>query len=574
MRRVSARVHCPTAFVASIIAVLGGGCVGQIGGPGGAGSIGAASGRAASSGSGAGGAGAAAGALTVAEAAAAYFPGQAEQNAPARVVRLSRTQLDLTTKALLPNVVLPSAAAMMPSDPLQTNYEYADNLGFNPANFTPFANWVGGIASAVKAAPQTVVDCTPSGNSSACLADKAKSFVRTAFRGVTSDAQLTRYADFFTSSVTAVGLPAATADLVDVTLTSPGYAFRDEVLTDASRLLLPAQHLQHITYTLADAPPEAVGLSSATPTQYFATPAVAQATIDQVLASRQARDKLTRFFLAWLEVKEPDQFTIAASAFPEFTPEVATAVVEETRAFLARQLGGAAPRMQDLTESTQSIVSGAESFLYDLPPATTGLVDLDPAKRLGIFTQPAVLASHSGPTTTRLVKRGVFFVRKVMCMPLGNPPAGIDTSIPASAGATERERIETVTAQTQCQGCHAVINPFGFVQENYDAIGRWRTLDNGAPIDPSISVSFLDEGPLATSSPVDALRAFTRSWRFQQCFARQLFRFYTGRDETAGDDPLLRRMFFDFADNSAQDIVGMLHTLANGPTFSRRAEVP
>ena len=30
-----------------------------------------------------------------------------------------------------------------------------------------------------------------------------------------------------------VGLPAATADLVDVVLTSPSYVFRDEVLTDA-----------------------------------------------------------------------------------------------------------------------------------------------------------------------------------------------------------------------------------------------------------------------------------------------------------------------------------------------------
>ena len=184
MRRPSARVSCPMFFVAPIVAALGAGCVGQIGGPGATGSVGSASGSAASSGgaassgSGAGGAGAAGGALTLADIATRYFPGQAEQNGPARVVRLSRTQLDLTTKTLLPNVALPSAAAMMPSDPLQTNYEYADNLGFNPANFTPYANWVGGIASAVKAAPQTVVDCTPSGNSSACLADRAKSFVR------------------------------------------------------------------------------------------------------------------------------------------------------------------------------------------------------------------------------------------------------------------------------------------------------------------------------------------------------------------------------------------------------------
>jgi hypothetical protein len=579
MRRLRTRLQYPMAFAALMIPALGAGCVGQISGPGGHGSaVGARSGSAAAGGSGAGASGAASGtggAPTLSEIALRYFPGQAAQNAPARVVRLTRTQLDLTTRTLLSKVAIDSALTALPNDPLQTNYEYADNLSFNSANFTPFSSWVDQIAANVKAAPASVIDCAASGNSSTCLADRAKSFVRTAFRGTASDAQLARYADLFTASVTAVGLPAATADLVDVTLTAPGYAFRDEVLTDASGLLLPAQRLQHITYTLADGPPEAIGLSSATPDAYLGTPELARATFDRVLASPQARDKLMRFFLAWLEVKEPDQFTIAASAFPEFTPAVAAAVVVETKAFLARQLGKAAPKMQDLTESTQSIVSSAEAFLYDVsPPPTPGLVDLDPAKRFGIFTQPAVLASHSGPTTTRLVKRGVFFVRKVMCMPLGAPPAGVNTSVPANAGATERERIETVTAQAQCLGCHAAINPFGFMQENYDAIGRWRTTDEGAPIDASISVNFLDEGPVVTSSPVDALRTFTRSWRFQQCFARQLFRFYTGRDEAAGDDPVLRQMFTEFATGDAQDIVGMLRTLANAATFSRRAGVP
>ena len=111
------------------------------------------------------------------------------------------------------------------------------------------------------------------------------------------------------------------------------------------------------------------------------------------------------------------------------------------------------------------------------------------------------------------------------------------------------------------------------MQENFDAIGRWRTTDNGQPIDPSISVDFLDEGPVTTSSPVEALRTFTHSWRFQQCFARQLFRFYTGRDETSGDDPVLHQMLVDFA-NGGEDIVAMLRALASAATFSRRAEVP
>ena len=129
------------AFAALMIPALGAGCVGHISGPGGqASGVGARSGSATTGGSGAGASGAASGtggAPTLSDRAR-YFPGQAAQNAPARVVRLTRTQLDLTTRTLLPKVAIDSASTALPNDPLQTNYEYADNLSFNPANFTPF----------------------------------------------------------------------------------------------------------------------------------------------------------------------------------------------------------------------------------------------------------------------------------------------------------------------------------------------------------------------------------------------------------------------------------------------------
>jgi hypothetical protein len=185
-----------------------------------------------------------------------------------------------------------------------------------------------------------------------------------------------------------------------------------------------------------------------------------------------------------------------------------------------------------------------------------------------------VITSHSGPDTTRLVKRGVFFTRKVMCMPLGQPPAGVNTAIPATATGTERQKVESVTMTGSCPGCHTYINPFGFMQENFDPLGRWRTLDNGLPIDPSVSVNFLDEGPFTASTPVEALKGFTNSLRFKQCFVRQMFRFYTGRDETAADDPVLRQMFFGFANNDEQAVVQLLRVLATSTSFSQRSETP
>jgi hypothetical protein len=510
---------------------------------------------------------------TLFETAQTYFPDDNALNPPTRLFRLTRTQLDITTKSLLPASYTTPASDVMPRDPLQTNYEYAANLSFNPANFTPYTNWVGQLVASVRAKPQSVIDCAASNNAPTCLDDQARKFVARAFRGIAPDPVLARYATFFTTSVQQVGLPDATADLVDLTLTSPQYVFRDEVLP-AGGLLTPAQQLQNISYTLADAPPDAIGLSLADPAGQLSTPDLLARTIDQVLATPAARDKLMRFFISWLEVKQADEFALAPDVYPEFTPEVAAAAVEETKAFLNRQLAGAAPKLKDVTQSTQTFVSEALGTIYGLKKSTKGLVDLDPTQRLGIFTLPGVIASHSGPTTTRLVKRGVFFTRKVMCLPLGLPPPGVNTVLPEIADATERQRVETATSTARCQGCHAFINPFGFMQENFDATGKWRTTDNGKPIDSTIHVEFLDEGPLDTKTPIDALRGLTGSLRFQQCFARQLFRFYLGRDEIAGDDPILRQMFFGFANQGVQDIVAMLQTLARSATFSQRTVAP
>ena len=507
--------------------------------------------------------------------AAMYFPGQSAAGGKPRLFRLTRTQLDRTTQTLLPKSYMTTAEATLPRDPLQTNYEYADNLSWNPANFVPYTGWIGAIAAKVRTDPKQVVDCSAQSDAPACLDMQARRFVTRAFRGVTTEAQLARYSRFFTDSVMAVGMPGAAADLVEVTLSSPSYVFREEVQTDARRVLLPAQLLQVLSYTLADAPPEALGLASADAAMLVGTADAQRRTVETLLATPQARDKLLRFFMAWLEVKEVADFTISTNVFPEWTPAVAQAVVDETRKFLQQQLMGAAPALKDIAQSKKAFVSQASAFIYGSDARASGmLVDVDPAERVGIFTQPAVIASHSGPTNTRLVKRGVFFTRKVMCLPLGAPPPGIDTTVPMTAGMTERQRIDGITGKQPCLGCHAFINPFGFMQESYDAIGRFRTRDEGLPVDSSISVGFLEEGPLMTKTSVEALTAFTGSSRFKQCFTRQLFRFYLGRDELPTDDPLLRQLFFTFASADKQDIVGMLRQLAGAEAFAQRTEVP
>ena len=50
---------------------------------------------------------------------------------------------------------------------------------------------------------------------------------------------------------------------------------------------------------------------------------------------------------------------------------------------------------------------------------------------------------------------------------------------------TMREATVRHRASPVCASCHALMDPIGFAMENFDAVGKWRESDAGAPIDTS-----------------------------------------------------------------------------------------
>ncbi len=46
-------------------------------------------------------------------------------------------------------------------------------------------------------------------------------------------------------------------------------------------------------------------------------------------------------------------------------------------------------------------------------------------------------------------------------------------------------RLEAHRTNPSCAGCHQSFEPMGLAMENFDAVGAWRTLDAGQPIDPT-----------------------------------------------------------------------------------------
>ena len=111
----------------------------------------------------------------------------------------------------------------------------------------------------------------------------------------------------------------------------------------------------------------------------------------------------------------------------------------------------------------------------------------DPA-RYGLLGHASILAVTSYPNRTSPVVRGKWILENIMGTPPPPPPPGAANVLADNAPgklASVRARLAAHRANPQCASCHKVMDPLGFALENFDAVGAWRTEDQGAAIDAS-----------------------------------------------------------------------------------------
>ncbi len=88
------------------------------------------------------------------------------------------------------------------------------------------------------------------------------------------------------------------------------------------------------------------------------------------------------------------------------------------------------------------------------------------------------------------MKRGEWVLESLMCSAPPAAPPGVenlpdDETAEGEVQGTLRERMARHADDPSCRGCHFMMDPIGFGMEHYDGVGKWRELDNGAPIDAS-----------------------------------------------------------------------------------------
>lgn len=218
---------------------------------------------------------------------------------------------------------------------------------------------------------------------------------------------------------------------------------------------------------------------------------VLRGQVMRMLDDPRARALFDGFGAQWLGLDGLDDQTFDAKKFPQMTPAVRTAMVDEARLFFTSIVRE--------NRSVVNFVSGDYTFLNETLAPFYGLeqmvegpemrrVELADRNRGGILGMPGVLAVTSLPERTSPVKRGIWVLEQVLGQHV--PPAPMNVprlerqDKKKIANLTLRQRTELHRKDTVCANCHKVLDPIGFGLENFDAIGRWRDKDDsGGPID-------------------------------------------------------------------------------------------
>jgi hypothetical protein len=121
---------------------------------------------------------------------------------------------------------------------------------------------------------------------------------------------------------------------------------------------------------------------------------------------------------------------------------------------------------------------------------------------------------------------------------------GLKENSPAEKPKSLRERLEAHQNSPVCASCHRMMDPIGLSLENFDAIGRWRTKDDGVPVDPTGTL--FDGSTLR--GPADLKRALTgRQDVIVTVYVERLLTYALGRGVTHHDMPYVRRIVRDSA---------------------------
>jgi len=360
--------------------------------------------------------------------------------------------------------------------------------------------WVGAVTvigpfatSGEKPSRKKILVCDPA-SGPRCVDRILATLARRAYRRPVTGAEvaaLKRFVDMARADGQSVEQGIGLA--IQAMLVSPHFLFhieRDLYPNDPSRMhrVSDVELASRLSYFLWNSMPDDELLSLAE-RRRLSVPLVLDTQVKRMLADPRSAAMAENFAGQWLEIRNLDAIKPDPQKFPAWTPELRDAMKTETRMFFDTILRENRP--------VGEFIDARYTFLNELLAKHYGIdnvtgpefrrVDLATGERGGVLTHGSVLAVSSYPTRTSVVIRGRYILQNILGTPPPPPPADVPALDEQAVGTTAslRKQMEAHRTNAICASCHSRMDPLGFALENYDAIGKWRTMDGGFPVDSS-----------------------------------------------------------------------------------------
>jgi hypothetical protein len=370
----------------------------------------------------------------------------------------------------------------------------ADLYKDNKNKFLNSIVFIGPFPSTVeKESRKRILICNPE-SGRPCIEKILSTFARRAYRRpVTAQetAALMRFVDMAKADghSTEQGLQLA----IQAMLVSPKFLFRIERDPNPSdpAQVHPVSQIElasRLSYFLWSSMPdeELLGLAESGKLRETTT---LRRELARMLADPRSSALASNFGGQWLETRNLDVVQPDPKKFPEFTPELRDAMKTETTMFFDYVLKENRP-VSEFLNANYTFLNDRLARFYGITGVTGPefrRVTLTTDQRGGVLSQASMLTVSSYPSRTSPVIRGKYVLGNILGTPPPPPPPDVPNLDEAAVGTTGtmRQQLEKHRSEPTCAACHGHMDPLGFGLENYDAIGRWRTMDGKFAVDSS-----------------------------------------------------------------------------------------
>ena len=333
---------------------------------------------------------------------------------------------------------------------------------------------------------------------------------------------------------------------IEGVLMSPHFIFRPE-LGDPAKVvspgivqLTPWEMANRLSFFINGSMPDA-DLAAVADSGVLSNVAEVQKQAQHLLLLPRSQTTLVKMHEQWLGIESVNALTKNAAAFPNFTSTLAFEMGLETRTFIKNVMFTQNGTFNDLLLAPYTFGNTDIAKLYNVPapsadPTVYAKINLDPTQRMGLLTQPSLLATLAKDSPVQdlgtAIRRGKFVLQQILCRTVTSPPqALVATFMPLDLTKVTREQAKTHETSPSCAGCHSSIDPLGLPFEKYDMVGQWRETDKGVAIDVSgqIADDVTNANPMKFNGIPELARLVTQRTETRACYLQQWFQFSSGK---------------------------------------------